>query len=333
MDTSATVRRDIVVIGASSGGIEALTELVGALPVGLPAAIYIVQHVSASSPGVLAGILQRASRNPVRAAGETEPIAIGEIRVAPPDHHLVLTPDGVRLDRGPKENRVRPAIDVLFRSAALAFGPRVIGVVLTGNLSDEGLRAIKACAGLSVIQRPDDAAFPDMPRNAIAKDSPDAILPLAEIGPALVRMVGQIAPAQEMPAALALEAPLGYRLGEVAIAMNDQLGSSAPFICTDCGGPLWEVDTDTLRFRCVIGHALDSDALLAGKSEEIARALVHALRALDEKARLLGRMAQQQGEERRSLSAESFRRKHTETSEAAALVRRLVDSLGTDGER
>jgi two-component system chemotaxis response regulator CheB len=188
--------RDIIVIGASGGGIEALRQLVSQFPVGLAAAVIVVQHTGAHSPGVLGDILTRAGPLPARMASGSEPIAMGQIRVAPADHHLVVTADGLRLDHGPVENWVRPAIDVLFRSAAVAFGPRVVGVVLTGSLSDgaAGLRAIKDCGGMTMVQSPDEAAFPDMPRNAIRYVSPDFVGGLDELAAKLVEVVGQQAP-------------------------------------------------------------------------------------------------------------------------------------------
>lgn len=187
------VRRDIIVVGASSGGVEALRYLVAKLPAGIEAAIFIVQHTGARSPGVLGEILARAGRLPARLVHGTEPLAFGEIRVAPPNHHIVLTTQGVQVDRGPIENHVRPSIDVLFRSAADVFGPRVVGVVLTGNLDDgsAGLRAIKQKGGMTLVQSPETAAFPDMPRNAIRHGPPDVIGDLDDIAATLVAVAAE----------------------------------------------------------------------------------------------------------------------------------------------
>jgi chemotaxis response regulator CheB len=267
MSGSMDAKRDIVVIGASSGGVDALTRLVAGLPPNLPAAVHVVQHTGPGAPGLLGQILDRVGPLPVRMAVDGEPFAFGEIRVAPPDHHLLLTTDGVRLDRGPIENRVRPAIDVLFRSAAIALGSRVIGVVLTGNLSDgaAGLRAIKQCGGISLVQAPEDALYPDMPRNAIRNDHPDAVLPLE--------------------------------------ALADEI---APY---------------------VRGHAMPVDVPAIGKSDELTRALGYAMRALDEKSLLLERMVEQHRSAKRHTTADICERKRIETVEAAAVVRRLLESL------
>lgn len=333
MDTPAeTAMRDIVVIGASSGGVDALIRLVALLPPGLRAAIYIVQHTAPSSPGLLAQILDRSG--PLKAAmmGEAEPIAFGEIRVAPPDHHIVLDRDGARLDRGPAENRVRPAADVLFRSAAVAFGPRVIGVVLTGNLSDgsAGLHAIKRCGGLSLVQAPEDALFPDMPRNAIEKDAPDRVLALELLAAEITARVGESVTITPVPESVELEAPIGYRHGSASIEVNERLGIAAPFVCADCGGPLWEVAQQPLNFRCAVGHAMGGDALVVGKTSEVARALGYAMRSLDEKSRLLERMAVRHREAKRHATAEICEQRRAESSQAAEVVRRLLASLGGD---
>ena len=262
-------RRDIVVIGASSGGVDALMRLVARLPAGLPAAVHVVQHTGPGAPGLLGKILDRAGPLAVRMAGDDEPFAFGEIRVAPPDHHLVLTTEGVRLDRGPTENRVRPAIDVLFRSAAIALGPRVIGVVLTGNSSvgAAGLRAIKQGGGVSLVQSPEDAQYPAMPRNAIKMDAPDRVLPIDGLADEIVAQVGRTVAVAAVAEVVALE------------------------------------------------------------TTEVARALGYAMRSLDEKSRLLERMAHQHRSANRHTTAEICERKRAESAEAAAIMRRLVQSL------
>ncbi|HEY0418503.1 MAG TPA: chemotaxis protein CheB, partial [Acetobacteraceae bacterium] len=161
-------RKDIIVIGASAGGVEALCELCAALPADLPASVFVVQHVSPNARSMMAQVLARESRLPVTTAVDGQEIRPGHIYTAVPDHHLLLRPGRMMLRRGPQENRSRPAIDALFRSAAVAYGPRVIGVVLTGQLDDgtEGLICITAAGGTSVVQSPEDAAWPSMPRNA-----------------------------------------------------------------------------------------------------------------------------------------------------------------------
>src|SRR5215217_5625120 len=180
----------VVVVGASSGGIDALTQLAAALPAEFPAAVCVVLHTSPQSPGVLDGILDRAGPLPARAVRGGERPKPGHIYVAPPDQHLVLEPNRLRLTKGPRENRFRPAVDPLFRSAAQVFGPAAIGVVLTGNLDDgaAGLWTIKQLGGVAIVQEPDDALFPSMTRSALEYTPVDYRVSLADIAPLLVRL-------------------------------------------------------------------------------------------------------------------------------------------------
>ena len=181
------VRRDLVVIGASAGGVEALRRVVGALPADLPAAVCVVLHLSAGTPSALAGILARAGRLPCRPAQDGERLTAGEILVAPPDHHLVVEHDHVRLTVGPPENNHRPSVDALFRSAAGTAHERVIGVVLSGMRDDgsAGLGVIKANGGLALVQDPQDALHPGMPQAAASHVGVDGILRCEELGAAI----------------------------------------------------------------------------------------------------------------------------------------------------
>jgi two-component system chemotaxis response regulator CheB len=180
-------KRDIVVVAASEGGLAAVSGILGALPGNLAAAIYVVIHSHPKGPGLLAEILGHAARLPAAFAADLEPIRPGRIYVAPPDRHLVLWPGVMRLSDSPREHNVRPAADPLFRSAAATYGARVVGVVLTGGASDgaSGARAIKARRGCLIVQRPEDARNPEMPRHAIARNPPDATGSLTEI-PSLI---------------------------------------------------------------------------------------------------------------------------------------------------
>ena len=182
--------RDIIVMGASAGGIEAFREIIRALPRDFNASVFIVLHIPADSPSRLAPILGRDTDLTVTSARDGAAIEHGHIYVAPPDHHLLLEPDRMRVVRGPRENRHRPAIDPLFRSAARAFGPRVIGVLLSGLLDDgtNGLQVIHARGGVSIVQDPSEAEFSTMPHNAVEYDSPDYIVPVSDIGPLLVKL-------------------------------------------------------------------------------------------------------------------------------------------------
>jgi two-component system chemotaxis response regulator CheB len=179
--------RDIIVVGASSGGVEALIRIVAALPPDLPAAMFIVLHRPRVGPNLLAQILQNVSPLTVADAVDGQAITKGHVYVGPPDRHLLIEQERLRLSRGPKENHSRPAIDPLFRSAAYTYGSRVIGVVLTGNLDDgmAGLWAIKDRGGIAIVQDPKEALFPSMPSSALANVEVDYCLRLDEIAPIL----------------------------------------------------------------------------------------------------------------------------------------------------
>jgi two-component system chemotaxis response regulator CheB len=187
----ASQTHDVVVVGASAGGIDALTRIVSRLPGDLPAAVFVVLHVSAGATSVLPAILTRHGRLPARHATSGEAIEPGTIYVAPPDHHLVLEAGSIALSRGPRENRVRPAIDALFRSAAVAYGARVIGVVLSGYLDDgaAGLAVIKKHGGLAIVQDPDDAQCAGMPRAALEAVDADHVTQVDDAGPLIGRLV------------------------------------------------------------------------------------------------------------------------------------------------
>jgi two-component system chemotaxis response regulator CheB len=190
-DARQAVQRDLIVVGASAGGVQALQALVAQLPRDLPASVVVVLHLMADGASVLDDILDRAGPLPAAQAHDGERLERGRIYVAPPDFHLLLRGSSLHLSAGPRENGHRPAIDPLFRGAARAYGPRVIGVVLTGTLDDgtDGLRLIKERGGATVVQDPDDAAFADMPRSAIRHVDPDRVVPLAEMGAVLLELV------------------------------------------------------------------------------------------------------------------------------------------------
>ena len=286
----------IVVIGASSGGIEALRQLIGGLSPDFPAPICVVLHTSPHSPGLLGKILANAGTLPAATAATGMQLKPGHIYVAPPDHHLLIEPDGLCLGRGPKENRFRPAIDPLFRSAAQVYGAGAVGVILTGNLDDgsAGLRTIKQLGGIAIVQDPHDALFPAMPTNALRHVAADYVVSLAE-------MVGALREATTGDVeGRRIEAPEGVRV-EVAIAKEDRavdrtvqrIGEPSVFACPDCHGVLLELkERGILRFRCHTGHAYSAETLLTALNEGIENALWSAVRAVEEGRFLLERMAQ-----------------------------------------
>ncbi len=286
------LRHDIIVTGGSAGGVEALMQICAGLPADLPAAVFVVQHLSPTSRSVLPDLLARAGPLPARHPRDGDAIEPGHIYVAPPDQHLLLREGSIMLRRGPQENRTRPAIDPLFRSAAVAYGPRVIGVVLTGLLDDgaAGLVAIKRCGGICVVQDPDDAQWPEMPRRAIERAQPDYITALCDIAALLSRLSLEAAgPRVQIPSALDLETRIAAQefdpLGTPAIGQPSRLS------CPQCGGVLNEVpDAGTVRFRCQTGHAFTSDGLMVAQADELERALESAARSHRDRVSLCRRM-------------------------------------------
>jgi two-component system chemotaxis response regulator CheB len=285
----------VIVVGASAGGLTALRALCANLPADLPASVLVVQHITPTARSMLPELLGRAGPLPAEHATEGAVLRPGRIYVAPPDRHLLLADGGrMMLRRGPYENRTRPAIDALFRSAAVQYGPRCTGIVLSGLLDDgtAGLVAIKRLGGISMVQDPMEASWPDMPRNALIGDSIDHCLGAAEIA-ALLPSLLRVPPgaAMEPPPDLVAE----YRISQQEVpAMADDvptLGAPSAFGCPQCGGVLNELPSEKLpRFRCQIGHAYGGETLAAAQADVLEEALGTALRTHRERVVLFRRM-------------------------------------------
>jgi two-component system chemotaxis response regulator CheB len=290
-------RRDIVAIGASAGGVAALKQLIGALPADYRGALFVVMHISPEAHSELPSILARAGPLPAVHATNRMPIQHGRIHVAPPDYHLLVERGLVRVVQGPRENRHRPAIDPLFRSAAWAYGPRAVGVVLSGYLDDgtAGLWAIKSCGGVTVVQEPTEAHHPEMPMNALMHNRIDHRLPLEGIAALMTQL------ALETPDPLEWRDPPPTLESEVESAKLQQslsrgggaLGTLSPFTCPACRGALWELEEgDHMRYRCHVGHAYSQASLMVDQSLAVEESLYTALRAIEEKATALRRLAE-----------------------------------------
>lgn len=322
--------RDIVVVGASSGGIEALQQIARALPRDFNASVFVVLHTSPQSPGFLPQILESAGPVPATNAVDGERIRPGHIYVAPPDHHLLVEPGRVRLTKGPKENRFRPAVDPLFRSAAQTYGPRVVGVVLTGNLDDgaAGLWAVKRLGGTAVVQHPEDALFPSMPRSALRNVKADYCVPLTGIAPLLVELAG--APAAEggerdVPEEMEIEVRIAKEDSALGAGVM-RLGEPSIFACPDCHGVLLQLkEGGHVRFRCHTGHAYSPDSLLAEITEAVEDSLWSSIRAIEETVLLLRQMAAHIEENHEDGgAAELLTARAQEAQRRAELVRRAV---------
>lgn len=329
---------DIVVIGASAGGVEALSLLARDLPVDLPAAIFVSLHIPAHCPSLLPHILNRHGRLPAIHPADGEAIQTGRIFIAPPDHHLLLERGRIRLMRGPREDGHRPAVDPMFRSAALAYGPRVVGVVLTGTMDDgtAGLAAIQQRGGLTVVQDPNEALHSGMPRSALASLAIDYTLPLAGIADLLGRLANESVAEPEgapMPDGMGSDSRMSV-FDLKATEDDDRPGQPSGFACPDCGGTLWELqDGELVRFRCRIGHAWSANGLVAKQSEGIETALWTAVRALEERAALCGRVADRMSARDHTDSAAPFQKLAGDSRRRAALLRQVLlsEPADTDG--
>jgi two-component system, chemotaxis family, protein-glutamate methylesterase/glutaminase len=320
-------QRDIIVIGGSAGSVEAGRSLVRGLPRDLAAAVFFVLHVPPYRPSGLPAILSAVGPLEAHHACDGESIRSGRIYVAPPDHHMMIESGRVLVRRGPKENRSRPAIDALFRSAAYGYGPRVIGVLLSGMLDDgvSGLWSIKRLGGLTMVQSPEDAQHPDMPRNALAQVQIDVVSPAAELGLLLARAAGQPVPepcdldATELER-LGVEVDIAAQAGAFDKGVADW-GDIAPFTCPDCHGALVRLEEGTmLRFRCRTGHAFTPSSLLAGITDAVEATLWQSMRALDEQTLILEHMAKHFRSAGHEKTAERFARRAETSKERAQLV-------------
>ena len=320
---------NIIVIGASAGGVEALRTIIRALPRDLQAAVFVVMHLSPLSPSVLPNILASDEGISVGAAVDGESIHPSHVYVAQPDLHLLIEPGYVRLTRGPRENRHRPAIDPLFRTAARAYGPRVLGIVLTGMLDDgaQGLVIVKSEGGKTIVQDPDEAMFPAMPRNALKVISADYVLKASEISRKIVGLVKgrwhDVEPARARDILAEYPRPEGEKMREEFD--ERKMGKPSMFTCPDCNGTLWEVqEGDLLRFRCRVGHAFSADSMRDGYAESVEGALWVAVRVLEESAALERRLAGDAVSRGDQLSADRFTDVAEGREEHASILRDML---------
>lgn len=321
--------RDIVVIGASAGGIEGVVEVVRGLPSDFSGSIFVVVHFPGSVTSTLPRILSRAGALPARHPKDGEAIQPGMIYVAPPDCHLTIIDGHLRLTRGPKENGSRPAIDPLFRTAARSFGRRVVGVVLSGNLNDgtAGLIAIKQRGGLAMVQSLETALYPSMPRSAMEHLEVDHALAPADMAECLIKLASQPVQVSEDHTVPDHPEPVGE---PDAVALTDretQPGFPSTMSCPECHGVLWEVKNDELvRFRCRVGHAYSDEALLVHQSENLEAALWTALRALEEHTALARRLSARATQRGHTHSASAFTEQAMDAEHHASVIRSVLHS-------
>jgi two-component system chemotaxis response regulator CheB len=282
----------VVVIGTSAGGLAALRKLISQLPKDFPLPVLIVRHISPDATGnVLLDELNELNTLKCQHAKNGNKLKRGFLYLAPSDHHLMIGENlKILVTKGAQENRSRPAIDPLFRSAAVAFGPGVIGILLTGYLDDgtSGMKAIKRCGGTCIVQDPYEAEYPAMPRNAMNNVKVDHCLPISEMGALLYKLIPQkLAKRIPVPEDVLIESRIAARVLSDLSSVN-KLGDQVPFNCPGCGGVLWKVEKDSsLRFRCHTGHAYTAASLLAEQTKKAEETMWIALRMFEERKNLL----------------------------------------------
>ena len=317
--------RDIIVIGASAGGVQALCKVIEDLPAGFPAAVFVVLHVSPDGYSALPAILSRSGSLPASHPADGEVIRPGRVYVAPPDRHLAIQNSHIHLSRNATENGHRPAVDVLFRTAARSYGPRVAGVVLTGNLDDGtvGLAAIKKCGGVAVVQDPKDADYPGMPTSALANVDVDHVLPLAGIGGLLGSLPYEPRPAGEGGCDEIEEEPDAMGVSEEPEITRGAEPSG--LTCPECGGSLFEKPGEhPLHFRCRTGHAYSPESLISKQYHALEGSLWAALRALEENASLSRRLEERSRRHGNTFSSRRYEKRAQEAEKHADVLRKIL---------
>jgi two-component system chemotaxis response regulator CheB len=325
---------DIAVIGASAGGVEALIRLAGDLPQDLPMAVFAVVHYPEETPSVLPRLLDRAGPLGAKSPRDGDPIEHGRIYVAAPGSHLQLNEGRIKLTRGPKENHHRPAIDPLFRTAALAYGSRVVGVVLSGADGDgtAGLQAVKQCGGVAVVQDPQEALFARMPASALEYVEVDYCPPLDEIAALLSRLAGETMRKKgaeqggyPMPEDIELEQKMS-ELDLATLSGDERPGEISGFTCPDCAGPLFEIREGELsRYRCRVGHAYGgAEDVLEKNRDKLEDTLYFALNKLQENAAIAGRLAARAHKGGQEMAAVRFEERERESRQHAETLRRVL---------
>jgi two-component system chemotaxis response regulator CheB len=322
--------RDIMAIGTSAGGFEALRFLAKGFPQNFPASILVTIHLPLQFHSSLDQLLAKAGPLPSAFANEGEAIKKSRIYIAPPGRHLLVDGERLSLGTGPRENNARPAIDPMLRSIAVCCGSRAIGVVLTGTLGDgaSGLWAIKQAGGMTVVQDPKDAAFPEMPQTALKRMKPDHVAHLRDMPGLLYTLVHQRAGDPiVVPENLRYEVEIA-RDGRSSMNGMDWFGARSVLTCPDCGGLMWELkDGNMSRYRCHTGHAYTEELIAVGLDEHLKRAMATALRALNERIALAGRLRDQaEGSGQPSL-AESWSRSVEKFEKEADVIRDAIGRL------
>jgi two-component system chemotaxis response regulator CheB len=325
--------RDILAIGTSAGGFEALRFLAREFSPDFPASVLVTIHLSNQFRSELDAILTQAGPLPAGFAVDGEKLQRSRIYIAPTERHLIVESEHLRLGSGPRENNARPALDPLFRSAALCCGERCVGAVLTGTLGDgaAGLQALKQSGGVTVVQDPSDAAFAEMPTTALLRSQPDHVVSLAGM-PALFEKLVREPAGEAKPVASGLEYEVNVASGERgSMHEMDRIGRRSALACPDCHGIMWEINEGGLvRYRCHVGHAYTAEIMSVALDENLKRSFGGALRALDDRVALARKLEAQASAGGRTRIAESWASKALEFEAEAKIIRdsiRRTDEL------
>jgi two-component system chemotaxis response regulator CheB len=333
-------RQDIVVIGGSAGALEALVNILTALPSRLEAAIFAVLHTAPQGGGALPQVLSRSTALPVDFAVDGSRVEKSRVYVAPPDHHVTLEDGVMSVHRGPRENGFRPAVDPLFRSAASAYNSRVVGVILSGALDDGtfGLLSVKQAGGTAIVQHPNEAFVPSMPLSAIQNVEVDYIVRTPEIASLLIQAAqqGLRATSPVLPMKKPTEAEGGGQrdITQGPKQPDDFAAPPSTFVCPECGGSFWEMkEADLQRFRCHTGHGFTMETLLASQNGKLESALWSAVRVLMERAALHRQLADRTERHGMGMAAQRHRdRAHVEEQNAQSIRDMLAGmALSTQG--
>ncbi|MCU1310590.1 MAG: CheB methylesterase [Candidatus Angelobacter sp.] len=319
-------KRDIVVIGASAGGVQALLRVVSALPREFPASVFVVVHTSPSGPGMLDKVLNRVDGQRARYAQDGMKIQGNSIYIAPPDRHLLWEDGAIRIASGPKQNRNRPVIDALFRSAASAYGERVIGVVLTGYLDDgsSGLAMIKKAGGVAIVQDPEDAQVSEMPEQALQRADPDYCLPLDEIPGVLQELVSE--PSSTSGRGVMSQKRRSAPMKFSRAAQPEETKELTGLTCPDCHGAIWEVREGKLvHFKCRVGHSYSPQSMADAHGESLERAMWTALKNLEENIALTRKLVEHSRKRNREKAVEVCKRQIQEKEKHALVLHALLD--------
>lgn len=319
-------KQRLVVVGASAGGVETLQQLVSHLPEEIPGTIFIVNHVYPYAKSVLPEILTRAGVLPAKHPVDREIFQPGHIYIAPPNHHMLIEGDHIRLTEGPKENRHRPAIDPLFRSAAREHQSKVIGIILSGTLDDGvlGMVAINTYGGTTICQSPEEAIFPEMPENVLEELDVDYVMPVKQIAGQLVYLMQHPVeqPSHTPPNEERLYAA---NTKEIDMSALEEMGNDVAYICPDCGGHLWALDDGKVtHYRCHVGHSYSAKTLYASQSERVEEAFWITLRTLKEKAYMARQMAQRARLRNHNTAAQDYEHEADLAEQQAQLVRSVL---------